>query len=241
MSIRTETDVRAGLRPNRAGALGILHTTDFFNRANTGITRAIATLIEQTRESLPQGSRMALVTAGEVDVEVPRGTELTAVPVGPGGLARAWCYAPLFAQSVESLISDSLPWVVHVHGVWLHPQFAAIRAARRRGARVVLTNHGHLEDWALRQPGVLGAAKKRAYLEIMRRPLFREVDIFHAISPRNRDMVHRLFPRARVELIPNSSTSGPSTFCLTITVARVENGPTSSSSAGWHLKRALTS
>ncbi len=86
----------------------------------------------------------------------------------------------------------------------MYPQFAAVQKAKAQDIPVILTNHGHLEQWALQYKPPFGALKKQAYLSVMDRPLFRKVDIFHAISMLNRDMLHKLFPRARVEYIPNS-------------------------------------
>jgi glycosyltransferase involved in cell wall biosynthesis len=182
----------------------VLHATDFHNRSNTGITFAVGSLIEQCQRLDGRTAQYALVGIGDVDVTVPPGTVIETTPVANSRPLRSWRYSPDYAGAVRRLISSCGISVVHVHGTWMYPQFAAVREAKAQRVPIVLTNHGHLEQWALEYPSALGALKKRAYLHLMDRPLFRNVDIFHAISLLNRDMLHKLFPWARVEYIPNS-------------------------------------
>ena len=177
---------------------------DFYNRSNTGITAAVRSLIEQCRRLDERAAQYALVSIGDVDVTVPPGTVIETTPVTGNRLLLSWRYSPHYADAVRRLISSCGISVVHVHGTWMYPQFAAVLGARAQKIPIILTNHGLLEREALQSPGPLGALKKRTYLNVMDRPLFRKVDIFHAISVLNRDMLHKLFPWARVEYIPNS-------------------------------------
>jgi glycosyltransferase involved in cell wall biosynthesis len=185
----------------------VLHATDYFNRANTGITRAVGLLLEQTVQYCPT-SKLGLISLPPVDVSVPPGTVLKVVTPETNSLAARWRYAPGFGAATSALIDELGGPILHVHGIWLHPQFAAIRAAMARHRPIILTNHGHLEAWALRQPGRLGALKKQLYLQVMQQFTLNKVSVFHAISPLNQSMVHRLFPGARIELIPNSIDLG---------------------------------
>lgn len=182
----------------------VLQATDFYNRSNTGIAFVINGLIDQAHLSGNHFLKFALLSAGSVDMPVPPETILRTVPLSQSRLSRIWHYSSQYASAMEDIVTNNGVSVVHVHGTWMYPQYAAVRKARKMGVPVILTNHGHLEEWALAQPGYLGALKKKLYLKLMDRPMFRKVDVFHAISPLNRDMLHKLFPWARVELIPNS-------------------------------------
>jgi glycosyltransferase involved in cell wall biosynthesis len=182
----------------------VLHATDFYNQSNTGITFVVRSLVEQCQRLDKPAAQYAMVSVGHVDVAVPPGTVIETTPVIGNRLLQPWRYSPHYGDAVRRLISSCGISVVHVHGIWMYPQFAAVRRAKAQKIPIILTNHGHLEEWALQYQGPLGALKKRTYLKVMDRPLFRNVDIFHAISLRNRDMLHELFPWARVEHIPNS-------------------------------------
>lgn len=185
--------------------MSILHVTDAFNRANTGITQAIRELLDQSRDF---ANGLGLIAAGKIDVAIPSGVFAEQVPLSQNPLLRSWNFAPDFGNTMRTMLTEHAVSIVHIHGTWLHQQFAGVRVAKERDLPVVLTNHGHLEAWALRQPGFFGALKKKLYLDVMSAPLFSKVDVFHAISPLNRDMVRRLFPSARIELIPNAIDIG---------------------------------
>jgi glycosyltransferase involved in cell wall biosynthesis len=182
----------------------VLHAVDFYNRSNTGITFAITSVIEQCRRLDKPSAKYAMVGIGDVDVSVPRGTTVDTTPVAHNPIVRPWRYSRHYRSAVRHLVSSCDISVVHVHGAWMYPQFAAVREANKQGIPILLTNHGLFERTALQGPGPFGALKKRTYLLLMDRPMFRHVDIFHAISLSNRDMLHKLFPWARVEYIPNS-------------------------------------
>src|SRR6185436_5473179 len=142
-------------------SMNILYATDFHNRANSGITFAVDALAGQACAQLSPKGSVSLLSIGESDVGVREGVHhLTVEPsIGP---SRAWRFAPTYASTCETLIKREAISLVHIHGIWMYPQFATARAAQRLGLPTVLTNHGAVQ-WALRQPGLLGAAKKRLY------------------------------------------------------------------------------
>jgi glycosyltransferase involved in cell wall biosynthesis len=64
---------------------------------------------------------------------------------GPAALG----YAPGLAAAVEAGGHD----VLHQHGLWQHPSIVSERWARRTGRPVVVSPHGMLDPWALRNAG----------------------------------------------------------------------------------------
>ena len=182
----------------------VLHAIDFYNRSNTGMTAALASVVEQCQRLDSPAARYAIASMGYVDVAVPPGAAIETAPITKNPLLQAWRYAQRYPDACRHLIASCDTSVVHVHGTWMYPQLAAVRAAETQKLPVILTNHGHLEQWALEGKGLLNAVKKRTYLAAMDQALFRKVDVFHAITLLNRDMLHKLFPWARVECIPNS-------------------------------------
>lgn len=183
------------------GMINILHASDFHDRANTGITFAINGLIEQTRTLLPSETKIVLISVNDGNVSPPAGTLSVRLPMGASRFASAWRYTPGYEAACRRITDECRISVVHVHGVWMHPQYAAVQAASRLGVPIILTNHGLLEHWALREHK---AFKKWLYLAAMRNRIFGKVTVFHAITPPNKAMIHKLFPKSRIELIPNS-------------------------------------
>ncbi len=135
--------------------MNILNTTDQHDRAKYGIAFAVNEIMAQTSAVLsPQGA-VSLMSTGNPDVEVPAGTlHYCSQPSTPW--SGRWRYTPDYQEMCERIIREQEIAALHMHGVWTHPTFAANRAALRCGIPTVLTNHGQLMPWALRQPGRLG-------------------------------------------------------------------------------------
>jgi glycosyltransferase involved in cell wall biosynthesis len=181
--------------------MNLLYATDFHNRTNSGITFAVNELVSQAVGGLPAENSIQLVSLGDTDISVD--ARVRHLKVEPSsGPARAWRYAPAYAPTCEAAIKRHNVSVVHIHGLWMYPQFAAAGTAHRFAVPTVLTNHGAVQ-WALRQPGLLGAAKKRVYMSLMKDRLFRRITVQHAITAQERDALHSFFPHQRIEVVPN--------------------------------------
>ena len=181
--------------------MNILYATDLHNRSNSGITFALNELAAQTVARASPGESVSLLSIGDTDVILQQEVHHIKVPPAAGA-ARLWRYAPSYSGTCESTIKGQRITVVHIHGVWMYPQFAAARAAQRNAIPTVLTNHGGIQ-WALRQPDRLGAAKKRLYLRLMKNRLLRNITVQHAITRHERDALFSFFPHPRIEVIPN--------------------------------------
>ena len=182
--------------------INILHATDRHTRANTGIAFAVNEIIAQTSTKQAECA-ISLLSVGDTDIGLPSGarhfcSKPSLRASGP------WRYAPGYARLCKQIVDEQKIDVVHIHGVWPHAVFAAQRAASRMGIPTVLTNHGQFTPWALRQPNMLGALRKRLYLALMTDRLFQRVSVLHAITRLDREALHGLFSRSRIEVIPNS-------------------------------------
>src|SRR5258706_11188257 len=124
--------------------INILHAADYHTRANTGITFAINGLIGQVGKCLPAESKIALLSVGE-GVEPPVGTLSVSVRPSRLSFTGAWRFSWDYRAACERMIAEHRISVVHIHGVWMHPHYAAAQAASNLGVPTVLTNHGHLE------------------------------------------------------------------------------------------------
>jgi glycosyltransferase involved in cell wall biosynthesis len=181
--------------------MNILYATDFHNRANSGIAFAVNELAGHTSSYGPPSPSVQLLSIGETDLPVQQGVRHLKVQPGEG-LTRLWRFASDYGPMCEAAIKRNDVSVVHIHGFWMYPQFAAARVAQRLGIPTVLTNHGAVQ-WALRQRDVLGATKKRLYMNLMKDRLFRKITVQHAITQIDRDALYSFFPHGRIEVVPN--------------------------------------
>ena len=89
--------------------------------------------------------------------------------------------------------------LVHIHELWNYGGYAASRAARRHGVPYVLTVHGELDKWALRQKAV----KKWVYMKGVQGRVLRSADALHAIVRAEADRITALGFRTPVFVAPN--------------------------------------
>jgi len=92
--------------------------------------------------------------------------------------------------------------IVHVHGLWSHPNWAAVRTAARAEVPCILAPRGELSPWALRT-GPLKRIKKAAYLATLGRSIFHNVGALHALNAAEADACRRAGYRGPVTIIPN--------------------------------------
>jgi len=174
----------------------------FFGRvrlAQGGTTRAV---LDMSRVIAARGHDVTLVTFDDADVPAewrdgtppPAGTwptiERVAPPPIPGGF-----YPP--GGPTPPAAFDGAD-VLHLHGVWL-PWTAQMGArARAAGLPTVLSAHGMLDDWSMRQ----STLKKKLYLAAMGRRFFDGVAAFHATADDEKRQAARWVPADRIEVAP---------------------------------------
>jgi glycosyltransferase involved in cell wall biosynthesis len=179
----------------------LLHVTEDHSAANTGITAAVNTYCRQLLPQLVVGEQVGICAVAGPAPTTPGPVPVTEVP--PARWAAAWRWSPELRRVLERHVTVAGVNLLHAHGIWMGPQVTAARLAARHSLPLVLSNHGALTDWALAQPGRLGAFKKQVYLTLVAKPVL-SAAVLHAITQEEREALHRLFPRQRIELIPNS-------------------------------------
>jgi glycosyltransferase involved in cell wall biosynthesis len=117
--------------------------------------------------------------------------------VGAEGLGP---YSFGFSSSIRSLIRGECEpgALIHSHGMWMYPQLAVRWAADAAGVALVVSPHGMLETWALRN----GSALKRvAWLGWERRTL-EGAAMIHVTSESEAATVRRAVRNRNVAVVP---------------------------------------
>jgi glycosyltransferase involved in cell wall biosynthesis len=122
----------------------------------------------------------------------------TCEPVGP----RAFGYAP----HIAGVIRATTPDVIHSHGLWMYTSLVSKHVAMSCRVPYVVTPHGMLEEWAMRNSIV---KKRIAYWAYERRNL-RKASCIHALCEAEATSIRKLGFRNPVCVIPNGvqPTSG---------------------------------
>lgn len=174
----------------------IYHVTDDYSSGHPGVTGMISQL---SRYLAGQGRPTTILAAGAAATAPPAGVALVEFPSPLRG--RGW----RFPRGLVSFLSrgNREDRILHLHGVWMAPQWLAARAAGRLGLPAMLTPHNMLAPWLWRH-GLVRRLKKLAYWRLMAAPAFRRLAVIHAITPLEREQLAPYFPGQRLEVIPNA-------------------------------------
>lgn len=107
----------------------------------------------------------------------PNGVRLNLAPC----VVPCWRWAPVLAQTLRPLLDRTN--VIHLHGLWSYPIWAAARLARRHGVPYLVSPCGMLERWSLSQK----AWRKRLYALVIERHTLYGAAAIHFTSDAERD------------------------------------------------------
>jgi glycosyltransferase involved in cell wall biosynthesis len=152
----------------------VLHVITSLNRGAGGPASAVLGMAKSQADA---GLNVTLLTGFTQNEEPPRADAIgraTPIRIGPchGPLARA---SGMSAQ-VDRAVANAD--VVHIHALWEEILHQAARAAQRRGVPYLITPHGMLDRWSLRQ----SRFKKWLYLAWRARKNLRRAAAFHCTS-----------------------------------------------------------
>lgn len=115
-----------------------------------------------------------------------------------------WRWSPKLHGAIKEGLAELPTRLIHIHGVWMAPQFYGARLAARLGAASILSVHGMMEPWHWDEKGLIQLARKRIYWSTIGQRTFKRISVVHAITGMERDNLRSLFPGARFEVIPNA-------------------------------------
>jgi glycosyltransferase involved in cell wall biosynthesis len=176
----------------------LIHVTDKYSAVHGGVP----TMVEQIARWLaPTFERNDIVSVRGDPLPAPAGVTVTDIkPVWPG---QFWGWSPALRRKLTALIGDPAA-LVHIHGVWMAPHLLAAKLALAHRRPFVLSAHGSLAGWFWNKQGPLNKIKKELYWSLFAGEKFRGARIVHAITSLERDEFNKLFPGARIEIIPNA-------------------------------------
>ena len=181
--------------------LNVLHITPSMSPSWGGPGIVVS---ELTTELARQGTRCEIVTThghrvGTGQVPTP------SVPVysfPTGLLARFWTG---YSKEISRFVNDRAASfdLIHIHEIWHYPGYVAFCAAMKYKLPFVLTIHGELSDWGLKQKTL----KKRIYRLCLLNRMLHEAGALHAITNAEKEQVNKLGYETPVIVAPNGIQS----------------------------------
>lgn len=123
----------------------------------------------------------------------------------PGwGLASVHAYSTpvprlAFAPQLKRDLMRTDADIVHQHGLWQYPSIAVRKLGRRGGRHVVISPHGMLDPWALRNSRV----KKALFARLIERGNLTRASVIHCVSEPEHEAVRAFGVKTPIALIPN--------------------------------------
>ncbi|QNK76813.1 glycosyltransferase [Winogradskyella sp. PAMC22761] len=165
----------------------ILHILENFSTTSGGIRTVVKSLDEKLNKN---GIESFIVSANCDREDVIYATVKT---------TNSWLFSSDWKKIIHNIINDKEIDLIHIHGVWMYPQYIAAKLAVKSKIPFIVTPHGMYEPWLWTQ----GRFKKKTYFNILSRPIFKKASAIHAITEGEHQNLKKLFPSTQIRLIPN--------------------------------------
>lgn len=109
---------------------------------------------------------------------------------------RRLAHSPAMSACIERVVAEYD--VVHIHSLWLFPQFAAQRAARRAGVPYVVSPHGALDPYLRRHGRVRKAVTDFAW----QRRMLADATLLHITTAQEGKLLADIAPDTPREIVP---------------------------------------
>jgi len=115
------------------------------------------------------------------------------------GSNNPWRYSKQWKIQLSNIHKELKIDVIHLHGVWMYPQFIGARFAIKNHIPFVISPHGMYEPWLWTK----GTLKKKLYFNLIVKNIFNKASLIHTITPQESDSIKGLFPKLNTFEIPN--------------------------------------
>ncbi|MEM9149607.1 MAG: glycosyltransferase [Cyanobacteria bacterium P01_F01_bin.3] len=110
-----------------------------------------------------------------------------------------------FSPDMTRILKARPPQIVHVHGLWMYPSRAALSLSLRSKVPYLVTPHGMLDDWALKN-----SYWKKRLVSLFQENLFLEnCACIHALCEAEYESIRELGIDSPIAVIPNGVSALP--------------------------------
>lgn len=112
---------------------------------------------------------------------------------------KIWLYNKDWKKEILYYIKIKKIDIIHIHGVWLYPQYIAAKICSKKQIPFILTPHGMYEPWLWNQ----GTFKKKVYFNLVVFKYFSKAKYIHGITKDEIRNLKLLFLNNSFKEIPN--------------------------------------
>lgn len=171
-----------------------VHVTSSLSRNGGGIPPVIRAFTDESRKLGVQS-----LVCGLKDAHFEEDCAIFTVPVLGGKVVGPQALG--FSNQLRSRVNREIDSadLIHVHGLWMYPGILAANVSRARGCKRVVSPHGMLEPWALKN----SPWKKRLASWIFERNNLQSAHCLHALCVREAQNFRNYGLRNPIAVIPN--------------------------------------
>lgn len=111
----------------------------------------------------------------------------------------AWLYSANWEKEIIRIILQKEINIVHIHGVWMYPQYISAKICVKKNIPFLLSTHGMYEPWLWKK----GTLKKKLYYQLLIKNLFKKAELVHAITASEKTNLFKYFKGSSIVQIPN--------------------------------------
>ncbi len=190
------TDARSPSAQKMTSAISsVVHVTSWLSRQGSGgIPPVVWALAGAMRH---QGASTSVV--GLHDEWVSADCANHSLPLKTGNVVgpASFGYSPGLAEQLRGCAKSS--GIIHSHGLWMYPGFAARKSAIETKGSLVISPHGMLEPWALNRARL----KKRLVSWLFENKNLRMANCLHALCAAEADHFRQIGLTNPIAVIPN--------------------------------------
>lgn len=167
--------------------MNIVHVLEDFSFESGGIRTVVLDL--HTR----------LLNSGINSIILTTKTEPNDKAIKVQGETAPWRYSKNLKATLKQLYSQRQLDILHIHGVWMYPQYASAKFGQQFNVPYIITCHGMYEPWLWSK----GTLKKKLYFNLFAQSAFSKAKYLHAITANEANEIRAFFPETPIVEIPN--------------------------------------
>ncbi len=164
----------------------ILHVLEDYSVHSGGIR----TVLKELNQKLNQANIDSYILSSKKEKD----DEIFLVETG-----KPWLYSKQWAEELNEIYIKNNIDIIHIHGVWMYPQYIAAKFAIQHQIPFLLTPHGMYEPFLWNKSKL----KKKIYFNLLSKPVFSKADAIHAITFNEKNNLKKLFQNSNIIEIPN--------------------------------------
>jgi glycosyltransferase involved in cell wall biosynthesis len=169
--------------------INILHVTEDYSLSSGGLR----TVINDLNNHL---NSVKNINSYIISSKEEKGDNIELVK---NAIDQTWLYSSQWNEKFIEITNSYRIDVIHIHGVWMYPQYIAAKFAVKNKIPFIISSHGMYEPWLWTK----GRIKKNIYFNFLIKSLFSKASKIHAITPAEKNNLKKFFSYSKLIEIPN--------------------------------------